>query len=71
MATVYYKGTAISTNSKAYEFFQERNKSPQHEKALQKHLEDVHNTYVAAAFGGNRDAYKVWKDNMNEQRLPA
>ena len=63
MATVYYKGTAISTNSKAYELFQERGKSAQHEKVLQRHLEDVHNNYVAAAFGGNREAYKSWKEN--------
>lgn len=62
MATVYYKGTAISTNSKAYELFQERNKSPQHEKALQKHLDEVHSAYVASAFGGDREAYKSWKE---------
>lgn len=69
MATVYYKGAALSTNSKAYELFQERNKSPQHEKALQKHLEEVHNTYVAAAFGGNREAYKEWKDKQNQNLI--
>lgn len=63
MATVYYKGAALSTNSKAYELFQERNKSPQHEKALQKHLDEVHSAYVASAFGGDKEAYKAWKEN--------
>lgn len=65
MATVYYKGAALSTNSKAYELFQERNKSPQHEKALQKHLDEVHSAYVASAFGGDKEAYKSWKEKQN------
>ena len=63
MAVVNYKGALINTNSKAYELFQDRNKSPQHEKALQKHLEAVHDNYVAANFGGNRQAYKLWKES--------
>ena len=46
MATVYYKGAALSTNS----------------KALQKHLDEVHSAYVAAAFGGDKEAYKSWKE---------
>lgn len=65
MATVYYKGAALSTNSKAYELFQERNKSPQHEKALQKHLDEVHSAYVASAFGGDKEEYKSWKEKQN------
>ena len=63
MATVNYKGALINTNSKAYELFQDKHKSPQHEKLLQKHLEEVHNNYVAANFGGNREAYKTWKES--------
>ena len=63
MAVVNYKGALINTNSKAYELFQDRGKSPQHEKALQKHLESVHDNYLALSFGGNREAYKLWKES--------